>query len=91
MQIESPVAHLEENLSIYIDPTEYDTENFEKFIFKTMLAIEITRACKIAPYKLILKSAEIILKLQLNCYWVNEFMEKFLNENPLVENEKMEI
>ena len=83
MQLEQPVAHLEENLSIYTDHNQYDIDNFEKFILKTMLAIEIIRACEMPPYKLILKSAEIILKLQLNSYWMNEFLEKFLNENPL--------
>lgn len=41
--------------------------------------------------KLISKSAEIVLNLGLNCYWLNVYMEEFLAENPIDANEKMEI
>ena len=66
-------------------------QKYEEFILGTILAMKICEASEMAPYKVILSSAEIVLELRIDCYWLNELMEKFLKEHPLVPNEKMEI
>ena len=57
----------------------------------TILSIEICKVCEITPPNTIIIAAEILLKLKLNCYQLNEFMQIFLESNPFMSNEKMEI
>lgn len=81
---------MEEN-AIYAIREINHPERFTNFIMKTMVAIEIWRVCKMNPIKLISISAEIVLKLRLDCEWLNIYMEEFLEESPINATEKMEI